>query len=85
MNGIDNEDDFMEISPANVMALFTQEELSSPENFLAALQSRFLNDTLRPARLDPIRDFLQTRSPLKEEDVRKAVRLVMSTPEYQLT
>ena len=85
MSGIDNDDGFLEISPANVMALFTQEELSSPDRFLAAVQSRFLNDTLRPARLDPIRDFLKTRSPLTEEDVRKCVRLVMSTPEYQLT
>jgi hypothetical protein len=32
-----------------------------------------------------LRDFLDTRKELNESDVRDAIRLVMSTPEYQLT
>ena len=85
MSSVDEVNGFMEISPANVTSLFTAEEMSSTDRFLTALQSRFLNGVLRPARLDPLRDFLKTRSPLQEEDIRKSVRLVMSTPEYQLT
>jgi hypothetical protein len=79
------EDGLMELAPATVSSLFTHDELSTTENFLAALQNRFLNGMLKPQRLDPLRDFLKTRSPIEEADIRKSIRLLMSTPEYQLT
>jgi uncharacterized protein (DUF1800 family) len=78
-------DGLMQIAPLPVAPLFTENQLASPELFLDALQSRFLNGTLRPQRLDSLREFLQTRSPIEEMDMRKAIRLLMSTPEYQLT
>ncbi len=79
------DDGLLQISPANVSALFTAADLSTPENFLTALQARFVNGTLKPQRLDSLRDFLKTRSPIEEADIRKAIRLLMSTPQYQLT
>jgi hypothetical protein len=85
MNGIGGEDGLMQISPADVTALFSAADLSATEPFLAALQARFLNDELKPQRLDPLRAFLTTRSPIEEPDIRQAIRLLMSTPEYQLT
>ena len=75
----------MQIAPANVTALFTPEQLSTPDSFLAAMQARFLNGALKPQRLASLRDFLRTKSPIEEADIRKAIRLLMSTPEYQLT
>jgi hypothetical protein len=89
MKGIMNsmgEDGLMQIAPADVSSLFTAEQLGNPDSFLAAAQARFLNNgTLSPQRLNPLRDFLKTKSPIAEADVRKTIRLLMSTPEYQLT
>jgi hypothetical protein len=85
LNGVDDAGGLLEAPPPNVAALFTPVELSNADRFLEALQARFLNGTLRPARLDPLHDFLKTRSPIQEADIRKSVRLIMSTPEYQLT
>jgi len=79
------EDGLMQISPANVSALFSPADLSNPYSFLAALQARFLNTELKPQRLASFNDFLKSRSPIEETDIRKAIRLIMCTPEYQLT
>jgi hypothetical protein len=88
MKGVMNnlgEAGLMQIAPADVKSLFTPEELAGSDTFLASIQARFLNSTLNPQRLAPLQDFLKTRSPLAEADIRKAIRLLMSTPEYQLT
>jgi len=79
------EDGLMRIAPADVTSLFSAFDLSNPESFLDALQARFLNGELKSQRLDSLRDFLKTRSPIEESDIRKAIRLLMCTPEYQLT
>ena len=84
MNSI-SEDGLLATAPTNVSGLFTTIDLAGADSFLSALQARFLNGELRPQRLDPLHDFLKTRSPIEEADIRKAIRLIMCTPEYQLT
>jgi len=88
MKGLMNtvaEDGLLQLSPADVSTLFTPADLSTPDGFLEALQTRFLNAELKPQRLASLSDFLKSRSPLEESDIRKAIRLIMCTPEYQLT
>jgi uncharacterized protein (DUF1800 family) len=88
MKGIMNtmgEDGLLQLSPADIGPLFSPADLSNPDSFLAALQARFLNGELKGQRLASLTDFLKSRSPLEEPDIRKAIRLIMSTPEYQLT
>ena len=80
-----SEHGLLQIAPADVSGLFTTAELSAPDLFLEALQSRFLNDTIKPKRLASLQDFLKSRSPIEESDIRKSIRLIMCTPEYQLT
>jgi uncharacterized protein (DUF1800 family) len=79
------EDGLLQIAPPPVISLFTPAELATPDSFLTAMQARFLNGTLNPLRLASMQDFLKIRSPLQEADIRKSIRLLMSTPEYQLT
>jgi uncharacterized protein (DUF1800 family) len=79
------EDGLLQLSPVDVSSLFTPFDLSNPDAFLQALQARFLNAELQPGRLASLTDFLKNRSPIEEADIRKSIRLVMSTPEYQLT
>jgi uncharacterized protein (DUF1800 family) len=73
------------IGPASVMNLFTPAQLSHPDQLLAALQDRFLHGPIKPERLKPLRDFLASKPQIDEPSLRKAIRLVMCTPEYQLT
>jgi len=88
MKGVLNsiqQDGILQTAPTNVSGLFSTIDLASTGSFLNALQQRFLNADLKPQRLEPLRDFLKTRSPIEEADIRKAIRLIMCTPEYQLT
>jgi uncharacterized protein (DUF1800 family) len=80
-----SDDALMQVAPADVSALFSAIDLSTPYSFLAALQARFINAELKPQRLAVLTDFLKSRSPLEEADVRKSIRLIMCMPEYQLT
>ena len=75
----------LQMGPAPVAQLFTAEQLATADSFLVALQDRFLSVALNPLRLAPMREFVQAHMPLQEPDIRKAIRLLMSTPEYQLT
>jgi uncharacterized protein (DUF1800 family) len=83
-NSIEN-DGLLQMGPAPVLQLFTAAELAAPDSFLTALQARFLNGALNPLRLASMREFVQAHTPLQEPDIRKAIRLLMTTPEYQLT
>ena len=78
-------DGLLEVEPATVTSLFRPTELADSENFLSALQARFINSELKPQRLTVLADFLKSRSPIEETDIRKAIRLIMCMPEYQLT
>ncbi len=84
MNSISN-DGLMQISATDVGKLFDTMDLSNTESFLTALQARLLNAELKPQRLASLHDFLKSKSPIEESDIRKAIRLLMCTPEYQLT
>lgn len=64
--------------------LFTEEERRDKERLLSALEQRFLGAPLKRSQQEALRIFLSSQSPLDDEDVRNAIRLVMSTPEYQL-
>jgi hypothetical protein len=78
-------DGLLQVGPADVAALFSAVDLADTQNFLAALQARFLNGDLKPQRQNVLAEFLKSRSPLEESDIRKAIRLIMCMPEYQLT
>jgi len=84
LNGM-AEDGLMQIAPNDTTTLFTEMDRSNPIEFLEALQARFLNADLNPLRKTTMADFLKSRSPLEEADIRKAIRLIMCMPEYQLT
>lgn len=65
--------------------LFTIEERHIKDKFIAAVEERFLQAELRPTQKQALRDFLDERGPLDTEDILGAIRLVMCTPDYQLT
>jgi hypothetical protein len=49
------------------------------------LEKRLLQDKLKPKQEKVLRDFLDSKKELSNDTILNAIRLVMSTPEYQLT
>ena len=69
----------------NLEKILTPEERGSKGTLVAALQHRLLQSTLKGDQEQALREFLDSKENLNEADIRTAIRLVMSTPEYQVT
>jgi len=72
-------------SPADVEKLLTAADRGDKANLLSALESRFLHGKLKPRQEQALREYLDARPELDQHDILEAIRLVMSTPEYQVT
>ena len=71
--------------PVDAGKLFPPELRKDPDTFLAALGKRFLQSKMREKQATALRQYLENEGELDNEVVLNAVRLVMSTPEFQLT
>lgn len=69
----------------NVQRILTAEERRDKELLIAALQKRLLQSKLKPDQEEALRGFLDSRGELDRDDILGAIRLVMATPDYQLT
>ena len=69
----------------DVNKILTEEERNDKEKLIAALEKRLLQSTLADSRQKTLREFLDSKKDLDESDIRDAIRLVMSTQEYQVT
>ncbi len=69
----------------DVSKILSPEERSSKELLIPALEKRFLQAKLKGKQAQALRDFLDGRGELDDQDIRHTIRLIMSTPEYQLT
>ena len=75
----------LRIGRADVDRLFSQRERTDKEALVSALEKRLLQGKLRSDQEQVLRGYLADHESLDDEVVRGAVRLVMSTPEFQLT
>jgi uncharacterized protein (DUF1800 family) len=75
----------MRAGGVDVTKIFTEEERNNKDLLAAALQKRLLQSTLEGSRKKTLREFLEGKTDLDESDIRDAIRLVMSTQEYQVT
>lgn len=73
------------LNAVDVQKLFPEAERTDKETVLASLEQRLLQSKLEPRQEKVLRDFLEAQSELDGVALRNALRLVMSTPEYQLT
>jgi len=65
--------------------LFTEKERSDIEALIPALEKRLLQGKLKSKQEKTLRDYLASKKDLGNDTLLNAIRLVMSTPEYQLT
>ena len=73
------------IGGVDVEKILTPEERTDKGQLITALQHRLLQSTLSNEQDKALRDFLTSRAKLNDADIRNVIRLVMSTPEYQIT
>jgi hypothetical protein len=69
----------------NLEKILAPEERGSKDTMVASLQHRLLQSTLKGDQEQALREFLDSKEDLNDADIRTAIRLVMSTPEYQVT
>jgi uncharacterized protein (DUF1800 family) len=74
----------LRLNGADATRLFTEAERADYQALAAALQKRLLQDKLRPAHEQALLDFLKQQEELAAPQILSAIRMVMSTPEYQL-
>jgi uncharacterized protein (DUF1800 family) len=67
-----------------VAKIFPAEVQKDKDKLLAALQKRLLQGTLKSEHQSAVRAYLDSQGEIDELDVLHSIRLVMSTPEYQL-
>jgi len=75
----------MRTGGVSVEKILTPQERTSREAALMALELRLLQSRLKGKQEKALREFLDAKGPLDDADIRGAIRLIMSTPEYQLT
>ena len=73
------------IGGVDVDKILTPEERADKNKLVAALQHRLLQSTFSNKQDQALRDFLGSRPALNDGDIRNVIRLVMSTPDYQVT
>jgi len=73
------------IGGVNVDKIVSPEELADKDLLVKSLENRLLQTTLKDEQQKALRDFLDTKTKLDDADVRTAIRLVMATPQYQVT
>jgi uncharacterized protein (DUF1800 family) len=73
------------IGSVAVARLFTERERADQEALLEAMERRLLQGSLKTQQRQALRDYLKGKGSLDEDAMRGALRLVMSTPEYQVT
>jgi uncharacterized protein (DUF1800 family) len=69
----------------NLDKILTPEERASKDTLVASIQHRLLQTTLKGDQEQALREFLDSKEKLNDTDILTAIRLVMSTPEYQVT
>ena len=77
--------DQMHMRGVDVDKLFTEKERTDAEALVPALERRLLQAKLTPGQDKVLREYLDGQPRLDEGAILNAIRLVMSTPEYQVT
>jgi len=73
------------VGGVDVEKILTPDERTDKNRLVAALQHRLLQSALKNDQAKALADFLSARDELNDADIRATIRLVMCTPEYQLT
>jgi uncharacterized protein (DUF1800 family) len=71
--------------PTQVTKILSEDDRSTKPKLVAALERRFIQGQLKDRQRNALVEYLDGQGALDEDDILHAIRLVMSTPEFQLT
>jgi len=74
-----------QLRPADVEKIISNEDRHDANTIIAKLEKRFIQGQLTEPHRQVLREYLEPRTDLNDQDIRHAIRLLMSTPEYQVT
>jgi uncharacterized protein (DUF1800 family) len=74
-----------QLRPADISNIISDDDRRDKNAVIAKLEKRFIQGQLTDKHRQVLRDYLEPRTDLEDQDIRHAVRLLMSTPEYQIT
>lgn len=77
--------DRIRVGGVDVDKILTPDELASKDLIVASIQHRLLQSDLSDDQENALRDFLDSRTQLNNSDILTVIRLVMATPDYQVT
>ena len=69
----------------NVEKILTPEERADKDLLVTSLEKRLLQASLKGGQELALSEFLNSKEKLSDADILTVIRLVMSTPEYQVT
>jgi uncharacterized protein (DUF1800 family) len=75
----------MKMGGVNVEKILTPDERADKAAIVAALEHRLYQATLNNEQQQTLRDFLNSKTKMSNADIVTTIRLMMSTPEYQVT
>jgi hypothetical protein len=68
-----------------VARILTPDERASKDMIVASIQRRLLQADLSDDQREALHEFLDSRTQLTDADILTVIRLVMATPDYQVT
>jgi uncharacterized protein (DUF1800 family) len=69
----------------NIEKILPPEERADKEAIVASLQNRLFQTALQASQQEALQQFLDSKTKMSDADIAEAIRLMMSTPEYQVT
>jgi uncharacterized protein (DUF1800 family) len=73
------------VGGVNVEKILTPDQRADKDTIVASLQHRLFQTALDTEQQEALREFLDSKEKLSDADILTAIRLMMSTPEYQVT
>jgi uncharacterized protein (DUF1800 family) len=65
--------------------ILTPKERENNHSIIASLQNRLFQTTLKQDQQEALQEFLDSKTRMSDADILTAIRLMMSTPDYQVT
>jgi uncharacterized protein (DUF1800 family) len=75
----------MHMGGVSVEKILTPEQRSDNHAIIAALQNRLFQTSLKAGQQQDLQEFLDSKTKMSDADILTAIRLMMSTPDYQVT
>jgi len=69
----------------NIEKILTPDERSDKDVIVSSLQTRLFQSKLNAGQQETLQAFLDSKTKMSDDDIRTTIRLMMSTPEYQVT